>query len=252
MPSAGLIDARSRRLLCWCSGLARSLERDHARVGTRLRLAVFDLDGTLTQPGSSVLAHLGDRLGFRDVAQQLIAGYANGTLSNADVSRIAAQELAGCELEQLTGALDSLPTVDGIAETVQYLSDGGVFCAISTITVDFAANDFAQRYGFSRVSATRLELSPRGMITGNVTVALDREGKRCFVQRMCAELRITRAQALFVGDARSDIPAMRMAGYSVAFNATSDVRSVASVAVDDSRDLRDVLAAVRHALGRAW
>jgi phosphoserine phosphatase len=215
-----------------------------------LRLAVFDLDGTLTWPGSSVLAHLGERFGFAPVARKLTAGYAAGLLTNAAVSHEAARELAGLRLYDLRRTLASLPMVDGIAETVRHLERHGVICAIATITFDFAARYVADRFGFHTVSATQLGLTAGGVITGEVATALEAEDKRCFVRHLCTELRITNQQALFVGDARSDIPAMRQVGYSVAFNATDAVKTVASAAIDDSSDLRDVLAVVHDALPR--
>jgi phosphoserine phosphatase len=57
------------------------------------------------------------------------------------------------------------------------------------------------------------------------------------------------AQALFVGDARSDIPAIKMAGWSVGFNPTPAVEGLVSASVHHSTDLRDMLPEIRHLLG---
>jgi phosphoserine phosphatase len=123
-----------------------------------------------------------------------------------------------------------------------------IHCALSTITFDFAAQYVAGRFGFGRVAATALEWSDDGEATGNVAAALEDSDKCCFLQRLCDDLGISVAQALFVGDARSDIPAINMAGWSVGFNPTPAVEDLASASVHHSTDLRDLLPEIRHLL----
>lgn len=55
---------------------------------------------------------------------------------------------------------------------------------------------------------------------------------------------------LGVGDARSDVPAIAAAGYSVGFNATAEVEALASTSVR-STDLCDVLPPIRRLLPRS-
>jgi phosphoserine phosphatase len=214
-----------------------------------IRLAVFDLDGTLTRPGTSVLRHLGRQLGFAAQAEHLAAGYADGSLTNAQVSRDAAALLRGRGRADLQRALATLPMVDGIAETIALLDRLGVCCAISTITFDFAAQYVAGRFGFARVSATRLEWSVDLIATGNVAAVLEAQDKCGFLRDLCAELGLSSAQVLFVGDARSDIPAIEMAGWSVGFNPSPEVEDLASTSVHHSTDLRDVLPGLHDVLG---
>lgn len=213
-----------------------------------IRLAVFDLDGTLTCSGTSVLLHLGTELGFEGRARDLVTGYANGALANEGISAEVAQLLAGRARGELQDALATLPMVDGIAETVERLQGLHVRCALATITFDFAADYVAERFGFERVAATELEWSLDGRVTGDVVVALDGEDKCVFIRRLCSELGISTDEVLMVGDMRSDIPAMRIAGWSVGFNPTPDVARLASVALHDRTDLRDILPPLEHVL----
>ena len=209
---------------------------------------MFDLDGTLTRPRTSVLQHLAHQFGFPAEAEHLTERYSDGSLTNAEVSRVAARLLRGRGRGELERALATLPMVDGIAETVAMLDRLDIHCALSTITFDFAAQYVAGRFGFGRVSATALEWSDDGEATGNVAAALEDSDKCCFLQRLCDDLGISVAQALFVGDARSDIPAINMAGWSVGFNPTPAVEDLASASVHHSTDLRDLLPEIRHLL----
>jgi phosphoserine phosphatase len=224
-----------------------SVWRAGVKRAAAIRLAVFDLDGTLTRSGTSVLHHIGREFGFAAEAARLSDMYSVGRRTNAQVSRAAARRLRGRARDELQQALETLPMVEGIAETVAYLHRLRVRSVISTITFDFAAQYVSHRFGFERFSASVLDWSPDLRATGKVLVALEREDKCCFIEHQCARLGISSAQVLVVGDARSDIPAMKLAGWSVAFNATPEVRALASVSVH-STDLRDVVPHIRHLL----
>lgn len=226
----------------------RHTRRDGRNQASTIKLAVFDLDGTLTQPGTSVLCHVGHQFGFAATAERLSALYSDGTLTNADVSRIAAARLHGRARVELQRALVTLPMIDGIAETIALLDSLDVSCALATITFDFAAQYVARSFGFERVSATVLEWSPDNRVTG-VRDALEGHDKCRFIERQCDELGISSDEVLMVGDAHSDIPAMKMAGWSVGFNPTKDVEDLASVSLHNSTDLRDVVPHIRHLLG---
>jgi HAD superfamily phosphoserine phosphatase-like hydrolase len=229
-----------------CGGHTR---RDGGNQATTIKLAVFDLDGTLTRTGTSVLCHVGHEFGFAATAKRLSALYSEGTLTNATVSRVAAEHLRGRARVELERALVTLPMVEGIAETIALLASLDVSCALATITFDFAAQYVAQNFGFERVSATALEWSPDDRATGHVRDVLEGQDKCRFIARQCDELGISPEEVLVVGDAHSDIPAMKMAGWSVGFNPTKDVEDLASVSLHHSTDLRDVVPHIRHLLG---
>ena len=220
---------------------------DRARPAP-IRLAVFDLDGTLTRSGTSVLRHLGHAFGFAAEAEDLIAHYAARRIDNAQVSRTAASRLRGRARTELQHALATLPMVHGIAETVDLLRGWRVCSALATITFDVAAQYVAGRVGISHVAATALEWSRDDHATGRVADVLESEDKCCFIERLCADLGITSAQVLVVGDAHSDIPAMRLARWSVGYNPTPEVARLASVSVHDSTDLRDMVPHIRDLL----
>lgn len=226
----------------------RHMRRSGVKRATTIRLAVFDLDGTLTRSGTSVLRHIGHEFGFASTAERLAALHSERTMTNAQVSRTAAGLLQGRNRGELEQALRSLPMVEGIRDTVTFLNSQRVRCALATITFDFAAQYVAHSFGFERVSATTLEWSSDDRVTGKVMVALEAQHKCCFIEGQCAELGISSQQVLVVGDAYTDVPAMRMAGWSVGFNPTPEVDDLASVSLHDSTDLRDVVPHIRHLL----
>lgn len=221
---------------------------DGGRSAGAIRLAVFDLDGTLTRSGTSVLLHIGRAFGFADIAERLSEGHADGALTNAQVSQAAAEFLRNRSRQELQRALDTLPMIDGIAETVDMLVGRQVRCALATITFDFAATYVAQRYGFQEVMATTLEWTPDDRATGDVRAAKEPSDKCRFIQVQCAKLGIRESEVLVVGDTYTDVPAMAVAGYSIGFNPTPEVERVAWISLHDTRDLRHVMPHIRHLL----
>ena len=52
------------------------------------------------------------------------------------------------------------------------------------------------------------------------------------VEQVCAELGISTAQAIAVGDGANDLPMMAIAGLSIAYHAKPAVREQASISVE--------------------
>ena len=61
---------------------------------------------------------------------------------------------------------------------------------------------------------------------------VDAEEKQRTVERVCAQMGITPAQAIVMGDGANDLKMMGIAGLSVAFRAKPVVRSQADVALN--------------------
>jgi phosphoserine phosphatase len=79
----------------------------------------FDVDGTLV-PHTSSGQHLAESLGHAEVVRQAEAGYAAGILSNEQVCVLDARGWASRSPAEVRAFLETLPLVDGIAETVDW------------------------------------------------------------------------------------------------------------------------------------
>jgi HAD superfamily phosphoserine phosphatase-like hydrolase len=222
-------------------------QNDHGHTRLEIRLAVFDLDGTLTRPGTSVLRHIGQHFGFAEQANRLAMNHAEGVLTNEQVAEATAKSLQHRSRRELQAALVTLPMVSGIRETVEMLASRRVHCVLATITFDFAAYYIAQRFGFEDVMATALEWSPDDRVTGNVKYAEEAVDKCHFIRDQCYNLEIHESQVLVVGDTYTDLPAMTIAGFSIGLNPTPDVQRVATLSLY-TNDLRDMIPHILHLL----
>ncbi|MEV0470881.1 HAD family hydrolase [Streptomyces prunicolor] len=198
----------------------------------------FDVDGTLV-PGTSSSVFLAQFLGHRDELAKAEDAYASGAWDNRQVSELDAAGWAGVSVERISGRLDGLPLVMGIAETVAWCRRNGLVPVLATLAWSPVGSYLADRFGFHSFSGPRLETAD-GRFTGRVARHFDEHDKRDFALAQAQSLGLAPHSCAAVGDSRSDLPLFSSVGLSVAFNASADARAAATAAVDDD-DLRSVL-----------
>ncbi|GAA2527793.1 HAD family hydrolase [Winogradskya humida] len=198
----------------------------------------FDVDGTLV-PHTSSGQHLAESLGHAGVVREAEARYAAGTLSNQEVSVLDARGWVTRTPAEVRGLLDSLPLVDGIAETVDWCRQQDLAPVLATLAWDAVGVYLCGRFGFDRASGPRLEVIG-GRYTGEVAEHFDELDKRDFAVGVAAELGVDPAQCAAIGDSRSDLPLFAEVGMAIAFNASPPARTAAHAATDGT-DLRAVL-----------
>lgn len=211
-------------------------------VPAPLRLAVFDLDGTLV-PGTTVCLHLAEWLGHVGVVRYLERRYAAHEISNTEVAAGDAAHYAGVLVTDVDRRLDSIPCIAGIADTVEALRRRGMEVLLATVTWRFAAEHFARRYGFDAVCGCEMTAGPDGRLGGAVARHIEAEDKLAFVADYAGARGISLAECVAVGDSRSDLPLFGAVGLAIALNATPAAAEAAHVAIETD-DLRDVLAAI--------
>jgi phosphoserine phosphatase len=198
----------------------------------------FDVDGTLVPRTTSAL-HLAELLGLGEVMRELEAAYDAGTITSHEAAVVNARGWATRTPAEARGFLDSLPLVDGIAETVLWCRQHHLVPVLATLAWDVVGAYLCERFDFDRACGPRLEVID-GYYSGQVAVPFDETNKRDFAVSVAAELAVPLKHCAAVGDGRSDVPLFAEVGFAVAFNATPEARAAATVSVDGP-DLRAVL-----------
>ncbi|HEY0000066.1 MAG TPA: HAD-IB family phosphatase, partial [Actinoplanes sp.] len=183
----------------------------------------FDVDGTLV-PQTSSGQHLAGFLGHAEVVREVEAGYGAGTLSSSEAAMLDARGWARRTPAEIRGFLESLPLVDGIAETVQWCRRRGLAPVLATLAWEVVGVHLGERFGFDRASGPCLEVID-GCYSGEVAMHLDELGKRDFAVSVAAELGVEPGRCAAVGDGRSDVPLFAEVGLAIAFNATPAARA---------------------------
>jgi phosphoserine phosphatase len=161
------------------------------------------------------------------------------------VADTSAGWLAGKSVTEAWRVLEEGSWVDGMAETFQALAGAQVSLLLGTITWSFAAEMLRESYGFAAASGTEMRVVD-GVLSGTVSRYFDEHDKARFVEEWCAQHGYSMSQVAAIGDSRSDVPLFRRVGMSIALNATSDARAVATHVLD-TENLRDVLALLQSA-----
>jgi phosphoserine phosphatase len=198
----------------------------------------FDVDGTLV-PGTSSGQHLAGLLGHGSVVREAEAAYADGMLTNREVSVLDASGWAGRSPTEVHGLLESMPVVDGITETVGWCRRHDLVPVLATLAWEVVGAFLCARFGFDRACGPRLAIAD-GRYLGQVAAHFDELGKRDFAVAVADEFGVPLACCAAVGDSRSDLPLFAEVGLAVAFNAAPAVRAAAHVSTDGD-DLRAVL-----------
>ncbi|MCR6490061.1 HAD-IB family phosphatase [Amycolatopsis sp. OK19-0408] len=197
-------------------------------------LVCFDVDGTLV-PGTSSCAWVAAVLGHEAELVAAEAAYAAGRMTNQEASVIDARGWAGHTEAEIRARLETLPLVDGIAETVAWCHDRGVRPILTTLAWAPVGRLLAERFGFAAYCGPVPSVRD-GRYTGDVAEHFDEFGKRDFALAQG----VAPQRCVAVGDSRSDLPLFAAVGTSIGFNASPDARAVATHLVDGP-DLRAIL-----------
>lgn len=205
----------------------------------RKKLLVADMESTIIE--QEMLDELADTIGARDKVADITVRAMNGELDFGAALRERVMLLRGlpaCVLDDVSrrvtlmpGAVDLLKNIKG-AGAKAWLVSGGFTCF---------AKPVADQLGFDQVYANELIVRD-GMLTGEVAEPyLDKNSKKDFLQKACAEYGLSLADTITVGDGANDIPMLAACngggGLGIAYHAKPNVRAVIPHQVNHS-DLR--------------
>jgi phosphoserine phosphatase len=212
----------------------------------QLRLAVFDLDGTLKQARDPYV-YLHQRLGTWEASQLFFQKGLAGELDYEEWLRLDAGLWKGVSRAHLETILRGNPYLPGARETVLALKQAGVLVALVSTGLLLHAQMVQAELGIDRVVANEIFFDG-GVVSGEVRAHLPEGGKAEVAARLQAEWGVAPAECLAVGDSSSDADMFPLARLGVAVNPWSDrVRTEAGLVLD-APDLRPLLALVEHAL----
>ncbi|WIE73449.1 haloacid dehalogenase-like hydrolase [Curtobacterium sp. MCJR17_020] len=201
-------------------------------------IVFFDVDGTLVSTGSSS-SHLAERFGHRDALDEAERRYADGSLTNRQVSEIDAAGWRGASTTTVDRWLDDLPVLPGVELVVAWCRTHQVVPVLASLAWQPVTRSLARRFGFVAHGGPRVGVTG-GTYDGAVAEHFDEFDKRDRALRYALARGVPIERCCAIGDSRSDIPLFEVVPAALALNATGAARAAASTAIDTA-DLSDVV-----------
>ena len=204
------------------------------------KLALFDLDGTLTKERSS-WEYIHRRLGvWEGYAEKFQVAFLRGEIDYNRFCQLDAAIWKGMKASDLEEILEEIPFYDGVKDFLEYLRSRGIKLGIISSGLTILAERIKREFNFDYAVANALEVAD-GILTGEITIQVQYDRKGEWVRVAQRQFNAGQEEILAIGDSTGDIDMLRMAGLSIAFNPLSRrLKSLATFSVH-STDLRDLI-----------
>jgi len=198
---------------------------------SEFKLVAMDMDSTLIT--IECIDEIADMQGLKPQVAAITEAAMRGELDFSASLKQRVALLEGLDASALQRVYDERLKLSPGAETMlAAVQKAGLKTLLVSGGFTFFTERLKQRLGLDYTHANELEIVD-GKLTGRVLGGIvDAEEKQRTVERVCAQLGITPAQAIVMGDGANDLKMMGIAGLSVAFRAKPVVRSQADVALN--------------------
>ena len=197
-----------------------------------LRLAVFDLDGTLKRARDPYV-YLHKKLGTWEAAQAFTREGLTGNLDYEAWLRLDASLWKGVERTEVESIFRQNPYLPGAKETVARLKRAGIQVAIVSTGLRTHAEQVQADLDIDSIVANEI-LFEDGRVSGEALAHVPEGGKGLVVARLQAKLGVAADECMAVGDGDSDKDMFDQVRIGIAVNPSSErVRAAASLILEE-------------------
>lgn len=205
----------------------------------KLRLVVFDVDGTLMKVASS-WQFLHEKLGTWDKGKQYAEQFFRGAITYEDWARLDASLWRGLKLESVRQIVDSIPYTNGAQDVITTLKRNGFKVVLLSAGLSLVTERIEREIGVDDSLANELKVE-NGLLTGEVKVNVSVHNKDMVLLRMLKKFNLGMDECAAVGDDETLIPLFENVSLSITFNPRSWMVEEQADIVVKGEDLREVL-----------
>ncbi len=204
------------------------------------RLAVFDLDGTLTTE-KSIWEHIHRALGtWENNAEEFQRLFHQGSISYQEFCERDAMVWKGMRIDDLKGIADSVPYQKGVSELTTFLRGKGLRLAAVSSGLSILARRIEKDLNLDFSVANDL-LVEKGIVTGKVRVNVAHDGKGYWMKKLMGLLGVRSREIIAIGDSQGDLDMFAFAGFRVAVNSSSTELDETADAVLGTANMADII-----------
>ena len=214
-----------------------------------LKLAVFDVDGTLTKV-ESCWRFVHEKLGTWEKGGKINAElYFNRVISYEEWARLDASLWSGLSIEKIRGIVSEIPYMDGVREAFSFLRGNNVKIVLLTAGLSLLAERIAREIGVDDYVANELE-TENGRVTGRVKVRVSVSNKGEVLEELMKRFNAKPYECMAVGDDETMIPVFRKVALSIALNPCNvKVEKQAKIVVK-ARNLKEIIPHIKEFMKR--
>ena len=187
----------------------------------KLKLAAFDMDGTLTSVRSS-WEYLHQRLGiWEGQAAKYQDRFLAGEISYEEFCKLDAAMWKGMALEQVAAILEEIPVHKSAGELITVITEMGARPALISTGLKILADRLAGKMNFNFHLANEL-IHRQGIMTGEIVVHVSThppgKTKGALIRDLMDQAGASRRVTVAIGDSAGDMDMFLEAGLAIAVN----------------------------------
>ena len=185
---------------------------------SKIKLVVFDMDGTLLQ-ARSCWAQIHDHFGTDN--SDMLKLYVENKISDqefvrADINTWEEKSNVKVDEKYVNSILDKIEPIDGAEELVAGLHNNGIETIFLTGGIQFLADKWAKQWNMKKPLANDLIDGEDGHLMVNVRASGHAKGP--VMDQLLKKMKLSKEDVAAVGDTVVDLPLFERAGLSIAVN----------------------------------
>ena len=180
----------------------------------RLKLAIFDVDGTLRRVRDPWI-HLHNHLGVADQAKDFPARWQKGEISYNEWAELDAALWRGHSREKIIEALEHNPLRVGARKLVDWFNARSIPCVGISSGLAIFNEITAEELNIKEIISNELEFEG-SVCNGKVAIQVNDENKGQVMDEILRHYNTAEEQVVAFGDGTGDIPLLTKAGLGVA------------------------------------
>mgnify|MGYP001162706555 FL=1 len=195
---------------------------------TKIKLVVFDMDGTLLHP-RSCWAYIHEHFGTDNT--EMLKLYIERKISDkefvkADFKLWQSSTKETVNEKYINSILDEIEPIEGAGELIDALHEMGIITVIISGGIQYLADKWARKWNMEKALANEIIDDENGSLKAIIHVRGNTKGP--VMESLLSEMKINQNEVISVGDTVVDLPLFERSLFSIAVN-TEDTRVIEKV-----------------------